>query len=62
LEKLRQLGFQTFDKWFDEEYDNLNFKSKFIGIQKRMQNIADILSSGSNIKDDKNALEILDLD
>jgi hypothetical protein len=42
LEKLRQLGFQTFDKWFDEKYDNLDSKSKFIGIQKRMQNIADM--------------------
>ena len=36
--------------------------SSFLLDKTQMQNIADILSSGSNIKDDKNALEILDLD
>jgi len=36
--------------------------NSFLLDKEQMQNIADILSSGSNIKDDKNALEILKLD
>ena len=40
LSKLRQLGFKTFDTWFDETYDSLDTMSRLTGIRNRMENIS----------------------
>jgi hypothetical protein len=41
LKKLKEYGFKTFDKWWDESYDELKYQSRFEKIIEVLEDISE---------------------
>jgi len=42
MKKLQSLGFQTFDQWWSEDYDNLHGKDRLRKVQNLLQRLSDL--------------------
>jgi len=63
LKNLRNLGFKTFDGYWDESYDELPYAERIEAIAKVIKNIVDyteLRRDGTEWKYDKSLLEVLD--